>query len=107
MIKARTRASASCRNRELLDQRRRLRNGIAIQLHAFQVEFIRFASRLPGFFKLRAGIDAPMEVGEHSRVVAVAVCSKEPRVRIHLGPTLLRNSIKLATSLPRTSNLPY
>ena len=76
---------ASCRNLKLLDKRRRLRNGLAMQLHAFNVEFNRFADQLPGFFKRRAGSNAPGEVWDVGAVASGRLFKKN-RVLVHFSP---------------------
>ena len=64
--------SASRRNLYQFNMRRRFRNGLAMQPHALDVEFDRFADELPGFFERCPGSNTPWKVGN---MRAVPRCS--------------------------------
>jgi hypothetical protein len=69
-------SSGSRRNFDLLDVRRRLRNCLAVQSHALNVEFHRLTDQFPGFLKRCAGGDASGRSGTCA-LQPVAVGSKK------------------------------
>jgi hypothetical protein len=79
------RIASSRPNLNLFNMRCGRWNSFAMQAHAFEVKFDRFADQLSRFFKRRPGGDTAREVG-NMRAVASCGLSKEDGVLVHFSP---------------------